>query len=237
MSSTHLAILISGLGLLVAAACGGSTSSGGTSSTGGSGGVATGGSGGAPTGGSGGVPTGGSGGVDCSLVGCAPPPMCDTGCQEVCGCCMCGEGSTQPADGGYLLCVGGCYTFVAAKTCGGLAEAPCGPDEYCDFPASSYCGGDDSPGHCVKKPGACDASCPGVCGCDGKFYCNECMAQSAGTDGSQSTSCMGDGGVGTTCGSDGECAPGLKCCYPCGIPGCQNQCTQPGSDGQCIPVP
>jgi hypothetical protein len=28
--------------------------------------------------------------------------------------------------------------------------------------------------------GICTTDCPGVCGCDGKFYCNECDANRAG---------------------------------------------------------
>lgn len=44
-------------------------------------------------------------GIDCSLVGCGPPPLCATGCQEVCGCCSCAEGEIQ----GALFCQGGCF--------------------------------------------------------------------------------------------------------------------------------
>jgi hypothetical protein len=43
--------------------------------------------------------------VDCSNVGCAPPPLCATGCTEACGCCSCADGEVQNG----LLCVGGCY--------------------------------------------------------------------------------------------------------------------------------
>ena len=28
--------------------------------------------------------------------------------------------------------------------------------------------------------GICQQDCPGVCGCDGKTYCNECIANSKG---------------------------------------------------------
>jgi hypothetical protein len=32
------------------------------------------------------------------------------------------------------------------------------------------------------------------------------------------------------------CAPGLLCCYPCGIPGCQNQCMQPDPNTNMCPL-
>lgn len=225
MRSFSTLVIALSFGLLSLPACGGSTDSDGSS--GGSGGQA----------GSGGSSTGGSGGIDCSKVGCGPAPMCDTGCTSACGCCSCGDGEKIQVDGGYLLCTGGCYTKVVASICGGLAGKPCAADEYCDYPDHAVCGGEDSTGVCVKKPGGCPADCPGVCGCDGKQYCNACGAHAAGVDVSGDTSCMGDGGAGTTCQNDNECSFGLKCCYPCGVPGCQNQCTQPMPNGECPMYP
>lgn len=32
----------------------------------------------------------------------------------------------------------------------------------------------------ANHPGFCTQDCPGVCGCDGKTYCNECIANSKG---------------------------------------------------------
>ncbi len=48
------------------------------------------------------------GSVNCATVGCAAPPLCSTGCTEVCGCCLCGEGTTQ----GNLVCAGGCWALL-----------------------------------------------------------------------------------------------------------------------------
>ncbi len=50
---------------------------------------------------------------------------------------------------------------------------------------------------------------------------------------------------GEVCGNDNsaECAPGLACCYPCGIQGCENRCepicddSQPGCSGGCWMYP
>src|SRR5258707_12719688 len=95
---------------VIVAACGGSVGSDGVD--GGSGGsMAAAGTGGSmPAAGAGGNSArGGSGGqggaIDCSLAGCAPPPMCKTGCTDVCGCCLCADGMVQ----GNLVCKGGCW--------------------------------------------------------------------------------------------------------------------------------
>jgi hypothetical protein len=58
------------------------------------------------------------------------------------------------------------------------------------------------------------------------------------------SACAEVGEVGATCDPGASaCAPGLACCYPCGIPGCDYSCTPaceegtPGCAGGCIPVP
>ncbi|APR83681.1 Kazal-type serine protease inhibitor domain protein [Minicystis rosea] len=73
--------------------------------------------------------------------------------------------------------------------CGGKAGTPCGIHEYCAFDPSVECGGFDATGICQPKPDGCTADCPGVCGCDGKFYCNACSAHQAGVDVSSTISC------------------------------------------------
>ena len=35
---------------------------------------------------------------------------------------------------------------------------------------------------------------------------------------------------GSVCTENEQCASGLLCCYPCGIPGCENQCTVPADE-------
>ena len=59
----------------------------------------------------------------------------------------------------------------------------------------------------------------------------------------------GAGAVGAICAGAPDsavavtCAPGLACCYPCGIPGCANQCEptchtgDPGCAGGCLQRP
>ncbi|WP_437595553.1 hypothetical protein [Sorangium sp. So ce590] len=73
--------------------------------------------------------------------------------------------------------------------CGGRSGGICGAEEYCDFPDDS-CGTFDSEGQCSARPGGCPADCPGVCGCDGQFYCNACGAHQAGVDVSENISCI-----------------------------------------------
>lgn len=42
---------------------------------------------------------------------------------------------------------------------------------------------------------------------------------------------------GRACTLDTDCAPGLACCYPCGVEGCENVCmhVEPGSGCPAIP--
>lgn len=47
----------------------------------------------------------------------------------------------------------------------------------------------------------------------------------------------GDAGLGALCATSSECANGFLCCYPCGIPGCMNQCTAVAPGGACPLLP
>jgi hypothetical protein len=76
--------------------------------------------------------------------------------------------------------------------CGGFSGETCGTMDYCDW-ADDSCGADDGQGQCAPRPDACPEDCPGVCGCDGQFYCNTCIAASAGVDVSANASCTMQG--------------------------------------------
>ncbi len=130
-----------------------------------------------------------------------------------------------------------CKDTGSGSPCGGIAGAQCPSNEWCDFPADQVCGYVDGMGVCRSRPQGCPADCPGVCGCDGSFYCNECTANAAGVDITGGQECLNGGGSGTPCASDSQCAPSLRCCYPCGIPGCSNECMQPDANGQCPMFP
>lgn len=75
------------------------------------------------------------------------------------------------------------------SVCGGKAGTPCAADEWCDYVPPVICGGFDDTGTCAPRPETCPKDCPGVCGCDGAFYCNECMAHASGVDVDPNASC------------------------------------------------
>jgi hypothetical protein len=58
------------------------------------------------------------------------------------------------------------------------------------YAPEDMCGYADGSGVCQPRPDACTADCPGVCGCDGAFYCNTCDAHALGVDISDSKACM-----------------------------------------------
>src|SRR5262245_55363298 len=45
----------------------------------------------------------------------------------------------------------------------------------------------------------------------------------AGSSGSSDASGAGGSGA-SSCANNGNCPTGFRCCYPCGIPGCTDQC-------------
>jgi hypothetical protein len=197
--------------VLAAIACGGSSDDGGSSGNGGAGGADGGGSAG-QSGSSGQAGRGGSAGTGAGA---------GTGGAA-------GRGGS--AGRGGAAGNSGAAGSGGGRVCGGIAGLACEGDEWCDYPDN--CGDGDVQGVCRPKPGVCTRDCPGVCGCDGNFYCNACNAQEQGIDVSPDATC-GDAGANRTCSSDGDCARGLKCCYPCGIPDCSNVCMTPDRNGEC----
>jgi hypothetical protein len=127
---------------------------------------------------------------------CSPIPTgaCPADCPGVCGC-----------DGRFYcsVCVAhmagvddstdvSCLRDGGPQVCGGLRGGECDAKSYCHYTPAAQCGAADATGVCQPRPQVCPQDCPGVCGCDGKFYCNSCMAQSAGVDVSPNTTCSRD---------------------------------------------
>jgi hypothetical protein len=81
---------------------------------------------------------------------------------------------------------------ASPTACGGRRGATCSGDQVCDWSDDS-CGSADGEGTCAPRPEGCPEDCPGVCGCDGLFYCNTCGAHSAGVDVSALASCTPEG--------------------------------------------
>lgn len=124
---------------------------------------------------------GGVMGEPCGPTTCAVGQVC---CNASCGIC------TAPGEGCIDLFCDPIDAGPPPAFCGGIAGIACGPDEYCDFPDGSFCGGDDSGGLCRPRPTGCpDPGGIPVCGCDGHDYLAECSANLAGTDVAHAGSC------------------------------------------------
>jgi hypothetical protein len=196
--------------VLAAASCGGSDD-GGSSGNGGAAGA----DGGGSSGQGGGSGQGGRGGAAGSAGRGGSAGQSGSGGSS---------GSSGSAGRGGAAGAGG------GGVCGGIAGLTCDGEQWCDYPDN--CGDGDVQGVCRPKPAACTKDCPGVCGCDGNFYCNACTAQQQGIDVSPGATCP-DASTPRTCTSDNDCSGGLKCCYPCGIPDCSNVCMTPDRNGEC----
>ena len=235
---TGFALGCFGASVLAMGGCGGSTGSddggGGASGTAGSGASGTGGgssgTGGAgAAGGGGGAAAGGSAGTGGGAGGSA-----GTGGAAGIGGTSGSAGTGGSGGGGGAAGSGGsggsAGTGGGPTTCGGALATVCPPDQWCDLTSCQIA---DAEGVCKPRPTACTDDCPGVCGCDGKFYCNTCSANAAGVDTSTSTTCLG----GNVCLGDDGCAPGQKCCTLCAMPPCNKTCIEVGPSGMCPPPP
>ncbi|AUX44449.1 hypothetical protein SOCE26_059130 [Sorangium cellulosum] len=104
-----------------------------------------------------------------------------------------GDGGADSSSGSATGGGGGGDGGNTPVACGGRAGATCdAATEYCDHP-DDLCGRADGEGRCSARPEVCPADCPGVCGCDGQFYCNTCAAHGAGVDVLAGDSCMAGG--------------------------------------------
>ncbi|MEZ4249303.1 MAG: hypothetical protein R3B99_13830 [Polyangiales bacterium] len=68
---------------------------------------------------------------------------------------------------------------------GGMTGDACNSDRdcrdgFCNFP-DELCG-EGVAGVCESPGDLCPADCPGVCGCDGRVYCNTCLAHASSVD-------------------------------------------------------
>ena len=157
----------------------------------------------------------GSGGTwdptSCGHWTCGEAPLCDA----VIPGCNCGLGSN------FIEGVG----CQADSTCGATDEALCTSTggTWDESSCGDYV--------CGFKPD-CEAIIPGCdCGEDSNF--------ATGTGCQADSTCPDRLGAGDVCDpNDSLCGTGLSCCYPCGVMGCDFQCTaqDPGTGG-CPPPP
>lgn len=128
----------------------------------------------------------------------------------------------------------------AARTDGGGAvDAASAADTGSDASPGSDAGIDCSTVGCGAPP-LCSEGCTAPCGCCpcsdgsemGTYVCTGgCWAP------------RGTGASGDPCSASTDCGSGLSCCYPCGTPGCSNQCTptctpgDPGCFDGCLALP
>jgi hypothetical protein len=106
----------------------------------------------------------------------------------------------------------------------------CNAASYCHF--TSGCGM-SGPGTCMPRPTGCTADCPGVCGCDGKTYCNACGAATVGVSVASKGPCKPPPPPPPHfCSTNAGCVLGKEYCHIDG--GCQ---VTGAKMGQCKPRP
>lgn len=153
---------------------------------------------------------------------CARNEVCFEGfCRLVPGAC------DDPFDcGDEQFCNDEGFCEDAPIVCGGFLGVPCPDGQFCDVAQGDGCYVSDAQGVCVDVQSPCprvtvDAQ---VCGCDGKTYASECIANQNGMsvdyDGPCQAACTStnDCSFGEVCDA-GTCAPGPTVCG--GIQGIQ----------------
>jgi hypothetical protein len=117
-------------------------------------------------------------------------------------------------------------------------NASCKTNEYCHIEKGCTVTGAKM-GECKPRPQGCTADCPGVCGCDGKTYCNVCGAHVAGTNVEKNGACTAVDPLcqGVTCHLYDNCCTCTALKYAIPTPACKVACKQPTCEGLGIADP
>jgi Pacifastin inhibitor (LCMII)/Kazal-type serine protease inhibitor domain len=167
----------------------------------------------------------GGGGKGCLVDGVLRPSGSSFPADDGCNTCSCLES-------GQAVCTS--RACPAPGGCGGLAGTSCTLDQFCAFPLGNACGAVDARGTCTTLPSACNRLAAPVCGCDGRTYGNECLAQQARTSVASQGECPSAG----ACKVDGDC-PQVDCaCLDADQDGtCENHCPTLGCRaGSCVDI-
>ena len=78
--------------------------------------------------------------------------------------------------------------YCGVRMVGGGADI-CETGEFCRRTIKDMCGAADAPGICSPIPEMCTMDYNPVCGCDGKTYSNECVANSNSVSAAYSGEC------------------------------------------------
>jgi hypothetical protein len=166
---------------------------------------------------------------------CQSPGVCGCDGQRYCNNCEAAAKGVSLANDKFC----GDVPPDPPRACGTKGTAACFKGEFCDRSDAMTCGEADEPGVCKVRPTgkSCSKQCenPGVCGCDGQRYCNECQAEAKGVSVAPSDSyCKPVGPPVRACGSKGTmpCFDGEFCDRSAG-----KTCGESDEPGVCKPLP
>jgi hypothetical protein len=91
-----------------------------------------------------------------------------------------------------VLALGLLLGGAVGAECGGPRAMLCESDELCSYSPPNQCGAEGQPGTCVKRPEVCASIFIPVCGCDGRNYSNQCVANAEGVSVANAGSCKKD---------------------------------------------